>query len=99
MTGRLPGERCIGCRRRLTEIGGQRVVAAGAVRVTVIGDDPPPIGRGFGPLVGLVCEGEGKTSPSFGSPPVALPALHGHRSLSPLSDSLPPCPRSRYSHR
>ena len=33
-----------------------------------------------------VCKGEGKTNPSFGSPPVVLPALHGHRSLPPVSD-------------
>ena len=44
-------------------------------------------------------QGEGEANRSFGSPPVALPALHGRRSLSPLSDSLPPCPRSRRSHR
>ena len=42
MTRRLPGERCIGCRRRLSAIGGQRVVAAGAVRVTVIDDGLHP---------------------------------------------------------
>jgi hypothetical protein len=42
MTRRLPGERCIGCRRRLSTIGGQRIVAAGAVRVTVIDDDLHP---------------------------------------------------------
>jgi hypothetical protein len=39
MTERLPGERCIGCRRLLSAVSGQRVVAAGAVRVTVVDDD------------------------------------------------------------
>jgi hypothetical protein len=42
MTGRLPGGRCIGCRRRLTEIVGQRIVAADAVRVSVIEDEARP---------------------------------------------------------
>ena len=42
MTERLPGERCIGCRRRLSAVGGQRVVAAGAVRVSLIDDDLHP---------------------------------------------------------
>ncbi len=41
MTRRLPGERCVGCRRRLGAVGGQRFVVAGAVRVTVIGEQPP----------------------------------------------------------
>jgi hypothetical protein len=49
MTGRLPGERCMGCRRRLTEIGGQRIVAADAVRVSVIEDE----GRPFVEVTGL----------------------------------------------
>jgi hypothetical protein len=35
MTGRQPGERCLGCRKRLSAVGGQRIVAAGAVRVTM----------------------------------------------------------------
>jgi hypothetical protein len=42
MTGRLPGERCIGCRRRLSAVGGQRIVAAGAVRVALIDDKLHP---------------------------------------------------------
>jgi hypothetical protein len=48
MTGRLPGGRCIGCRRRLTETGGQRIVATGAVRVSVIGDNLHPSVEGSG---------------------------------------------------
>ena len=43
MTRRLPGERCIGCRRRLSAVGGQRIVAAGAVRVSVIEDEARPV--------------------------------------------------------
>lgn len=42
MSSRLPGERCICCRGRLTEIGGQRIVCADAVRVCVNDDGPHP---------------------------------------------------------
>jgi len=45
MTRRLPGERCIGCRRKLAEIGGQRIVVAGAVRISVNDDDPHPTAK------------------------------------------------------
>jgi hypothetical protein len=41
MTEQLPGERCIGCRRRLSAVGGQRIVAKGAVRVSVNEDEAP----------------------------------------------------------
>src|SRR5205823_646708 len=43
MTRRQPAERCIGCRRLLSAIGGQRVVAAGAVRVSLIEDETRPV--------------------------------------------------------
>lgn len=51
MTGRLPGERCIGCRRSLTEIGGQRIVAAGAVTIKLIEDEVRPSVE----VAGLLC--------------------------------------------
>lgn len=51
MTQRLPGERCISCRRRLNEVGGQRIVAGISVSVRIVDE-------GFEPSVeitGLPC--------------------------------------------
>jgi hypothetical protein len=41
MTERLPRERCIGCRRKLTQVGGQRIVFAVEVEISLI-DRPTP---------------------------------------------------------
>jgi hypothetical protein len=42
MTQRLPGERCIVCRRTLNDVGGQRIVAAIDVSVRIVDDGLEP---------------------------------------------------------
>ena len=57
MSKRLPGGRCIGCRRRLTEIGGQRIVFAGDVEIRLIDGPTPSVKvRGlWNCLAGILC--------------------------------------------
>jgi len=42
MTQRLPGERCIACRRMLNQVGGQRIVASVGACVRIVEDGPEP---------------------------------------------------------
>lgn len=51
MTQRLPGERCIGCRKRIAEIGGQRIVAANDVSVRIVDEGREPSVE----ITGLLC--------------------------------------------
>jgi len=57
LPNRLPGERCIGCRRRIAEIGGQRIVFAANVEISLIDGPTPSVKvRGlWNCLVGILC--------------------------------------------
>ena len=85
--------------KKARAIGGQRIVAAGAVRVNVIEDVARPLVEVTGLWWPRFAKARARRTLRSGRHPWFCRRCMGHRSLPPVSDSLPPCPGADLSHR